>query len=239
MRQGGAGIRLPRQLDESKRCDVSSSPAWGWFRRLAAVVETTWERLLSPGRMPRSVSRVLMFRTFPVRSLARSRTATASNGTYNPSDWMEPKEQRKVDDFITYAMAAATQALRRMRAGSRPPMKMRSVPACSSSGIGGLQGIEKTSLLFAEKGPRRVSPFFIPGRLINLASGYVSIEHGLKGPNDSVVTACSTGAHAIGDASRLVGLADADVMVAAAAESRCAGWRLPASLPAVPLDEFQ
>jgi len=132
---------------------------------------------------------------------------------------MEPKEQRKVDDFIIYAMAAAEQAL--TDAGWKPTAYEDQIRTgvLIGSGIGGLQGIEKTSLLFAEKGPRRVSPFFIPGRLINLAAGYVSIQHGLKGPNHAVVTACSTGAHAIGDASRLVGLGDADVMLAGGAES--------------------
>jgi 3-oxoacyl-[acyl-carrier-protein] synthase II len=142
-----------------------------------------------------------------------------SDGTFNPNDWMEPKEQRKVDDFIIYAMGAATQALN--DAGWTPTAYEDQIRTgvLIGSGIGGLQGIEKTSLLFADKGPRRVSPFFIPGRLINLASGYVSIEHGLKGPNHSVVTACSTGAHAIGDASRLVALGDADVMLAGGSES--------------------
>ncbi|BAQ17606.1 beta-ketoacyl-ACP synthase II [Methyloceanibacter caenitepidi] len=142
-----------------------------------------------------------------------------SDGSFNPNDWMEPKEQRKVDDFIIYAMGAATQALQ--DAGWKPTSyeDQTRTGVLIGSGIGGLQGIEKTSLLFNEKGPRRVSPFFIPGRLINLASGYVSIEHGLKGPNHSVVTACSTGAHAIGDASRLVAFGDADVMVAGGSES--------------------
>ena len=131
---------------------------------------------------------------------------------------MQPKEQRKVDDFIIYAMAAATQAL--TDAGWKPTAYEDQIRTGVLIGSGiGAQGIEKTSLLFAEKGPRRVSPFFIPGRLINLASGYVSIEHGLKGPNHAVVTACSTGAHAIGDASRLVGLGDADVMLAGGARS--------------------
>lgn len=116
-----------------------------------------------------------------------------SDGTFNPNDWMEPKEQRKVDDFIIYAMGAATQAL--TDAGWKPTAYEDQIRTgvLIGSGIGGLQGIEKASLLFAEKGPRRISPFFIPGRLINLASGYVSIEHGLKGPNHAVVTACSTG----------------------------------------------
>jgi 3-oxoacyl-[acyl-carrier-protein] synthase II len=142
-----------------------------------------------------------------------------SDGTYNPSDWMEHKEQRKVDDFIIYGVGAATQAL--TDAGWKPTTyeDQTRTGVLIGSGIGGLQGIEKTSLLLAEKGPRRVSPFFIPGRLINLASGYVSIQHGLKGPNHAVVTACSTGAHAIGDAARLVALDDADVMVAGGAES--------------------
>ena len=132
---------------------------------------------------------------------------------------MEPKEQRKVDDFIIYAMCAATQALD--DAGWKPQAgRTRSrTGVLIGSGIGGLDGIDETAILLKERGPRRVSPFFIPGRLINLASGYVSIEHGLKGPNHSVVTACSTGAHAIGDAARLIALGDADVMVAGGAES--------------------
>ena len=142
-----------------------------------------------------------------------------ADGNYNADDWMEPKEQRKVDPFISYAVSAATQALN--DAGWHPKTEDEKCATGTmiGSGIGGLQGIEQTSLLLAERGPRRVSPFFIPGRLINLASGYVSIMHGLKGPNHSVVTACSTGAHAIGDAGRMIAFGDADVMVAGGAES--------------------
>ena len=142
-----------------------------------------------------------------------------ADGHFNPDDWMEVKEQRKVDPFIVYAVSAATQALN--DAGWHPQTEEEKCTTGTliGSGIGGLQGIEQTSLLLAERGPRRVSPFFIPGRLINLASGYVSIMHGLKGPNHSVVTACSTGAHAIGDAGRMIALGDADVMVAGGAES--------------------
>jgi 3-oxoacyl-[acyl-carrier-protein] synthase II len=132
---------------------------------------------------------------------------------------MEPKESRKVDDFIVFAMAAADQALE--DAGWKPETRDDQIATgvLIGSGIGGLQGIAETSIVLHERGPRRVSPFFIPGRLINLASGQVSIRHGLKGPNHAVVTACSTGAHAIGDASRLIALGDADVMVAGGAES--------------------
>lgn len=142
-----------------------------------------------------------------------------SNGTYNPDDWMEPKEQRKVDDFIIYAVAAATQALDDADWHPETYEEQARSGVLVGSGIGGLQGIEKTSLLLADKGPRRVSPFFIPGRLINLASGYISIQHQLKGPNHAVVTACSTGAHAVGDAARMIALDDADVMVAGGTES--------------------
>src|SRR5262249_56790663 len=131
-------------------------------------------------------------------------------GKFNPDDWMEPKEQRKVDDFIVYAMAAATQALTDAHWSADTVSAQERAGVLIGSGIGGLSGIADTSLLLKEKGPRRVSPFFIPGRLINLASGYVSIKHQLKGPNHAVVTACSTGAHAIGDAARLVALGDAD-----------------------------
>jgi 3-oxoacyl-[acyl-carrier-protein] synthase II len=132
---------------------------------------------------------------------------------------MEPKEQRKVDDFIVYAMAASEQALADAEYKADTIEKQERTGVLIGSGIGGLPGISETSLLLKEKGPRRVSPFFIPGRLINLASGYVSIKHQLKGPNHSVVTACSTGSHAIGDAARLVALGDADVMVAGGTES--------------------
>jgi 3-oxoacyl-[acyl-carrier-protein] synthase II len=140
-------------------------------------------------------------------------------GAFDPDAWMDPKDQRKVDPFIVFAMSAATQALQ--DAGWHPKSYEDQVATgvLIGSGIGGIGGIYDASVTLLEKGPRRISPFFIPGRIINLASGYVSIQHGLKGPNHSVVTACSTGAHAIGDAARLIALGDADVMVAGGTES--------------------
>ncbi len=132
---------------------------------------------------------------------------------------MEPKEQRKVDDFILFAMAAAQQAL---DDADWHPVEYEDQIASGvliGSGIGGIEGIAETAVLLRDRGPRRVSPFFIPGRIINLASGFVSIAHSLKGPNHAVVTACSTGAHAIGDAGRLIALGDADVMLAGGTES--------------------
>ncbi len=190
----------------------------GLVSPLACGVEETWSRLLAGENAARRVE------SFDVSDLTcqvacEIPRGDGSKGTYNPTDWMEPKEQRKVDDFIIYAVAAAKQAL---DDADWHPMSYDDQARSGvliGSGIGGLQGIEKTSLLLAEKGPRRVSPFFIPGRLINLASGHVSIQNGLKGPNHSVVTACSTGAHAVGDAARLIALDDADVMVAGGAES--------------------
>jgi 3-oxoacyl-[acyl-carrier-protein] synthase II len=142
-----------------------------------------------------------------------------TNGTFNPDDWMEPKERRKVDDFILYGMAAATQAVE--DSGWKPEAEEDRLRTgvMLGSGIGGLQSIEQTTLLIKEKGARRVSPFFIPGALINLISGQVSIRYGFKGPNHAVVTACSTGAHAIGDAARLIQWGDAEVMVAGGAEA--------------------
>src|SRR5947207_8367337 len=142
-----------------------------------------------------------------------------SGDTFNPDQWMEPKDQRKVDDFIIFAMCAARQALDDADWHPANEEDRCATGTMIGSGIGGLSGIADTAVLLKERGPRKVSPFFIPGRLINLASGYVSIEHGLKGPNHAVVTACSTGAHPLGDASRLIALGDADVMVAGGTES--------------------
>lgn len=142
-----------------------------------------------------------------------------AEGKFDADEWVEPKEQRKVDPFIVYAMAAADQAIADSGISLKTAQEQETSGVLIGSGIGGIGGIYDTSITLYEKGPRRVSPFFIPGRLINLASGYVSIKHQLKGPNHSVVTACSTGAHAIGDAARLIALGDADVMVAGGAES--------------------
>lgn len=141
------------------------------------------------------------------------------NGSYNPDNVWPLKEQRKVDEFITYAVAATDEAMKDSGFKAETEEQSFRSGVLIGSGIGGLQGIEQSSLLFAEKGPRRISPFFIPGRLINLASGHISIRHGLRGPNNSVVTACSTGTHAIGDAARLIALDDADIMVAGGTES--------------------
>ena len=185
---------------------------------LGCGVEPTWKRLIAGESGAQVVDR------FDISDIAAKVACTiprgdGSNGTYNADQWMESKEQRKVDDFIVYAMAAARQALD--DANWHPTEKDDQVATgvMIGSGIGGIEGIAETAIVLKERGPRRVSPFFIPGRIINLASGYVSIEHGLKGPNHAVVTACSTGAHAIGDASRLIALGDADVMVAGGAES--------------------
>ncbi len=185
---------------------------------LASGIEPTWQRLLA------GKSGIKGIEKFDVSDIAcriagQVPRGDGADGTFNADQWMEPKEQRKVDDFIIFAMGAATQALD--DAGWHPKEREDQITSgvLIGSGIGGVEGIAETALLLRDRGPRRVSPFFIPGRLINLASGYVSITHGLKGPNHAVVTACSTGAHAIGDASRLIALGDADVMVAGGTES--------------------
>jgi len=190
----------------------------GLVTPLGCGVEASWSRLIAASSGARRIEE------FPVDDLACQigcfvPRGPLSEGKFNPDDWMEPKEQRKVDAFIIYAMAAAQQALQDAGWQADTVQKQEATGVMIGSGIGGLTGIAETALLLKEKGPRRVSPFFIPGRLINLASGYVSIRHGLKGPNHAVVTACSTGAHAIGDAARLIALGDADVMVAGGTES--------------------
>ena len=190
----------------------------GLVTPLGCGVEASWSRLLAGQSGARRVEE------FEVDDIASQIACfvprgNTSEGLFNPDDWMEPKEQRKVDTFITYALAAADQAIE--DSGYKPDTasKQERTGVLIGSGIGGLSGIADTSILLKEKGPRRISPFFIPGRLINLASGYVSIRHQLKGPNHAVVTACSTGAHAIGDAARLIQFGDAEVMVAGGSES--------------------
>ncbi|KAB2915092.1 MAG: beta-ketoacyl-ACP synthase II [Hyphomicrobiaceae bacterium] len=190
----------------------------GLVTPLGCGVDASWSRLIAGESGARRIEE------FEVSDLACqiacfTPRGSQAEGKFNADDWMEPKEQRKVDDFIIYGVAAATQALQDAGWKADTVGKQERTGVLIGSGIGGLSGIAETSLLLKEKGPRRVSPFFIPGRLINLASGYVSIRHGLKGPNHAVVTACSTGAHAIGDAARLIALDDADVMVAGGTES--------------------
>jgi 3-oxoacyl-[acyl-carrier-protein] synthase II len=190
----------------------------GMLTPLGCGVEPTWSRLIKGESGASKVDR------FDVSDLSckiacQLPRGDGSNGTYNPDQWMEPKEQRKVDQFIVYAMCAARQALD--HAGWHPQSyeDQTRTGVLIGSGIGGIEGIADVAVILKEKGPRRVTPFFIPGRIINLASGYVSIEFGLKGPNHAVVTACSTGAHAIGDAARMIMLGDADVMLAGGTES--------------------
>jgi 3-oxoacyl-[acyl-carrier-protein] synthase II len=212
---GGNAGRNSRKVVEMRRVVVTGL---GMVSPLACGVEPSWSRLLAGQSGARRIEE------FDVSDLACKIAmpvprGDGDNGSFNPDQWMEPKEQRKIDDFILYAVAAAAQAL--VDAGWKPATYEEQIKTgvLIGSGIGGLGGIAETAIVLKEKGPRRVSPFFIPGRLINLSGGYVSIQHGLKGPNHSVVTACSTGTHAIGDAGRLVALEDAEVMVAGGAES--------------------
>jgi 3-oxoacyl-[acyl-carrier-protein] synthase II len=190
----------------------------GMVTPLGCGVEATWRRLVAGASGARKVD-TFEVSDLPARIACMIPRGDGSNGTYSPDDWMEPKEQRKVDDFIAYAMCAAAQAIDDAGCAPKTYEEQIAIGVMIGSGIGGIAGIAETALVLKERGPRRVSPFFIPGRLINLASGYVSIAHGLKGPNHAVVTACSTGAHAIGDAGRLIALGDADLMVAGGAES--------------------
>lgn len=181
-------------------------------------VEHSWKQLLS-GRS--AARRIETFETsdLPCKIANVIPRGTGDDGTFNPDHVLEPKDQRKVGDFITYGIAAADEALK--DSGWEPKTKedQCATGVMIGSGIGGIEGIAENALILHERGPRRISPFFIPGNIINLVSGQVSIRHGLKGPNHSVVTACSTGAHAIGDAARLIAFGDAEVMLAGGAES--------------------
>jgi len=185
---------------------------------LGCGVETTWRRLLA------SQSGVGAIQAFDVSDLPVKiaglvpRGETAS-GLFNADEWVPPKDQRKMDEFIVYALTAATQAVEDSGWKPADAENRERTGVLIGSGIGGLPGIMEGVLTLHEKGPRRVSPFFIPSNLINLASGHVSIKYGFTGPNHAVVTACSTGAHAIGDAARMIIWEDADVMVAGGAEA--------------------
>ncbi|MCJ2044236.1 beta-ketoacyl-ACP synthase II [Methylobacterium sp. J-078] len=190
----------------------------GMVTPLASGVEATWSRLIAGESAAKVVT------AFPVDDLACRIACSVpfgdgANDTFNPDAFMEAKEQRKVDPFIVYAMAAASEALADADWHPTSYEDQCATGVMVGSGIGGIGGIYDASVTLHDKGPRRISPFFIPGRIINLASGQISIAHGLKGPNHAVVTACSTGAHAIGDAARLIQFGDADVMVAGGAES--------------------
>jgi 3-oxoacyl-[acyl-carrier-protein] synthase II len=185
---------------------------------LGCGIEPTWANILA------SKSGAKRIDDFEIEDIAchiahRIPLGKYADGAFDPDEWMDVKEQRKVDPFIIYAMAAATQAIEDAGVAPKTQAEQERIGTLIGSGIGGIGGIYEASITLHEKGPRRISPFFIPGRIINMASGNVSIRFGLKGPNHSVVTACSTGAHAIGDAARLIQWGDADVMVAGGAES--------------------
>jgi 3-oxoacyl-[acyl-carrier-protein] synthase II len=190
----------------------------GMVSPLACGVEKTWERLLAGES---GAGRIKHFDAshLPCQIACEIPRGDGSDGTFDPDQWVPPKDQRKIDRFITYALTAAEQAV--SDAGWKPEDEEERcrTGVLIGSGIGGIETIAETAITLKERGPRRVSPFFIPAALINLCSGQVSIRYGFKGPNHAVVTACSTGAHAIGDASRLIMLGDADVMVAGGAES--------------------
>ncbi len=190
----------------------------GLVTPLADGVEDSWKRILD------GQSGADTIKSFDASHLATDYACEVprgdgTDGTFNPDAYLAPKDQRKVDDFILYGIAAAQQAVEDADWMPEDTESQERTGVLIGSGIGGLQSIAETAVMIKEKGPRRVSPFFIPGALINLISGQVSIKYGFKGPNHSVVTACSTGAHAIGDASRLIKYGNADVMVAGGAES--------------------
>jgi 3-oxoacyl-[acyl-carrier-protein] synthase II len=190
----------------------------GLVTPLACGVEETWSRLIE-GRS--GARRVTHFNVddIPAKIAANVPRGDGSNGTFNADQWVDSKEQRRVDDFIIFALTAAQQAFDDAKLVLDTEEKRCRAGVLIGSGIGGLPGIADAAITLHEKGPRKISPFFITGRLINLASGQASIRFRMKGPNHAVVTACSTGAHAIGDAARLIALDDADVMMAGGAEA--------------------
>ena len=190
----------------------------GLVTPLGANASVTWDRLIN------GESGITQVTQFDVKDLPAKIAGTVPEGAtdlglFYPDDWLEPKEQRKVDRFILLGMVAASQAVENSGWIAKTSEDQNRTGVIIGSGIGGLQQINDNAIKLNEAGPRRISPFFIPAALINLVSGQVSIKFGFKGPNHAVVTACSTGAHAIGDAARLIMLDDADVMIAGGAEA--------------------
>ncbi|MGA3305946.1 MAG: beta-ketoacyl-ACP synthase II [Stellaceae bacterium] len=191
---------------------------FGMVTPLGVGSESVWKRLLDGQSGIRSIQNFDVS-DLPAKIAGQVPRGETASGAFNADDWVPPKEQRKMDEFIVYALAAAEQAVRDADWKPTDAEEKERTGVMIGSGIGGLPGITEGALTLHEKGPRRLSPFFIPSNLINLASGHVSIRYGFSGPNHAVVTACSTGAHAIGDAARLIMWDDADVMVAGGTEA--------------------
>ncbi len=191
---------------------------FGLVTPLGVGTESVWKKLLDGQSGIRSIQNFDVS-DLPAKIAGQVPRGETASGAFNADDWVPPKEQRKMDEFIIYALAAAEQAVTDAEWKPQDPEEKERTGVMIGSGIGGLPGITEGALALHEKGPRRLSPFFIPSNLINLASGHVSIRYGFSGPNHAVVTACSTGAHAIGDAARLIMWDDADVMVAGGTEA--------------------
>ena len=190
----------------------------GLVTPLGVGIEHNWKRLVA-GASGLSAIQSFDVSDLPSKVAGQVPRGETAHGHFNPDDWVPPKDQRKMDTFIIYALAAGVQAVEDSGWKPQDEEGCEQTGVMIGSGIGGLAGIEEGALILRDRGPRRISPFFIPACLINLASGHLSIRYGFRGPNHAVVTACSTGAHAIGDASRLIAWGDADVMVAGGSEA--------------------
>ncbi len=189
----------------------------GMVTPLGSGVDRNWSQIIA-GKS--GISRIENFDVSDIScQIAGQVPGASADGGLNLDDWIDPREQRKQDRFIQLGLVAACQAVQDSGWMPEDRESQNRTGVMIGSGIGGLESIVTTDRLMHEKGPRRISPFFIPSALINLISGHVSIRYGFRGPNHAVVTACSTGAHAIGDAARMVALDDADVMVAGGAEA--------------------
>jgi len=190
----------------------------GLVTPLGVGTDNNWRRLLAGESGLRAIQSFDVS-DLPAKIGGQVPRGSTESGLFNTDDWVPPKDQKKMDLFIIYAIGAAVQAIEDSGWKPQDDESRERTGVMIGSGIGGLPGIAEMALTLHERGPRRVSPFFIPASLINLASGNVSIRYGFKGPNHAVVTACSTGAHALGDAARLIQIDDADVMVCGGAEA--------------------